>query len=103
MVFFHYAQEQVRWHKNPTTNEPDTMTSPTLTVLPSPRATSLLSSPESITSTQSTRGHLRTPVLHISTPLHHRASTVPREIDLVTLPRTEPIQPTQPAEMKQQF
>ena len=76
------------------------MTSPTMTVLPSPGATSLLSSPESITSTQSTRSCLRTPMLHIPTAFHHQASTVPREIDLITLPRTEPIQPTQPAEMK---
>ena len=70
-------QEQVRRHKNPATAEPDTMTSPTSTVQPSPGATSLLSSPESITSTQSTRSHLRIPVLHIPTPSHCWASTVP--------------------------
>ena len=39
-------------------------------------------------------------MLHIPTPFCHQASTVPPEIDLVTLPRTEPIQPTQPAEMQ---
>ena len=37
---------------------------------------------------------------HIPTPFHHWASTVPPEIDLVTLPRTEPIQPMQPTEMQ---
>ena len=95
-----YAHEQVRQHKNPTTDEPDTMTSPTSTILPSPGATTLLSSSESITSTQSTRSHLMTPVLHIPTPFRHWTSTVPPEIDLVTLPRTEPIQPTQPTQMQ---
>ena len=39
-------------------------------------------------------------MLHIPIPFHHRASTVPPEIDLVTLARIEPIQPTHPPEMR---